>query len=44
MEAIALQTSENISRTLSGTFEGRMDEPILKNYDDILNLLQEYGK
>jgi hypothetical protein len=29
---------------LSGTLLGKIDEPILKNYDEILNLLQENGK
>ena len=41
IDAIALQTSANISATLSGTLDGKIDDPILKKYDDKLYLLQE---
>ena len=41
---IALHVSINISLTLSGTLLGKIDEPILKKYEEILNLLQENGK
>ena len=41
---MALQVSANISAVLSGTLDGKIDEPILKKYDAILYVLQEYGK
>ena len=44
MLKIALHVSINISLTLSGTLLGKTLSPILKKYEEILNLLQENRK